>query len=345
MIEDSAFIICLDDGSPSTPTDRSNHFLWGDVRNRWNDKPLQFAVCENGVSAYVCEHSLIDGTTLRKLSNPIKQAIKQYNPETDLESGPYDATIAPLEEYTFASHAEIDDQISQVEQRFHSRMCKTEYVHFSCFAFGGSFLKLHNCPAKTGYQLVIQLASLLYFGYNPPSWETITMRTFYKGRVDLIQTILPEVANFCTAMCSSAITTARTTTTETSKVDLRDLFHKAAKAHTSAVTRISRGRGFAHHLYALQEVRRDDEEVPSLFQDPTYNKTRPGKIMTDCVDWEDAISEGGYVMPDPEHVWVHYEVDDDRCRFAIKAPIGRAEDFVDKLKVAAGMVREVLVGV
>ena len=340
MIEASAFIVCLDDGSPSTPTERSNQFLWGDVRNRWNDKPLQFAVCENGVSAYVCEHALVDGTTLRKLSNPIKQAIKQYVPTADLEHSPQNATVAPLEEYTFTSNADIDKQIERVEQRFYSSICKIEYVHFSCSSLGGSFLKFHNCAAKTGYQLVIQLASLLYFGYNPPSWETITMRTFDKGRVDIIQTVLPEVADFCTAMRSSS----STTTTDLPKTKLRELFHKAAKAHTNAVTRISRGRGFAHHLYALQEVRNEGEEVPSLFKDPIYSKTRPGKIMTDCVDWEDAISEGGYAMPDPEHVWVHYQVDEERCRFAIKAPMGRAGEFIGKLEVAARAVKELLAG-
>ena len=338
MIEASTFIVCLDDGSPGTPTERSNQFLWGDVRNRWNDKPLQFAVCENGVSAYVCEHALVDGTTLRKLSNPVKQAIKQYVPPADLEHSPQNPTGAPLEEYTFTSNADIDKQIERVEQRFYSSICKIEYVHFSCSSFGGSFLKLHNCAAKTGYQLVIQLASLLYFGYNPPSWETITMRTFDRGRVDIIQTVLPEVAEFCNAMRSFSASTALPTS------KLRDLFHKAAKAHTNAVTRISRGRGFAHHLYALQEVRNEGEEVPSLFKDPMYSKTRPGKIMTDCVDWEDAISEGGYAMPDPEHVWVHYQVDEERCRFAVKAPMGRAEEFIGKLEVAARAVKELLAG-
>ena len=341
MIEASAFIVCLDGGLPSTPTERSNHFLWGDVRNRWNDKPLQFAVCENGVSAYVCEHALVDGTTLRKLSNPIKQAIKDYVPTAHLVHSPQIAMVPPLEEYTFTSNADIDKQIERVEQRFYSSICKTEYVHFSCSSFGGSFLRLHNCAAKTGYQLVIQLASLHYFGYNPPSWETITMRTFDKGRVDIIQTVLPEVADFCTAMRSAS---SSSTNTNLPQTRLRELFHKAAKAHTNAVTRISRGRGFAHHLYALQEVRNEGEEVPSLFKDTMYSKTRPGKIMTDCVDWEDAISEGGYVMPDPEHVWVHYQVDEERCRFAVKAPMGRAAEFVDKLELAAKAVKELLVG-
>lgn len=66
--------------------------------------------------------------------------------------------------------------------------------------------------------------------------------------------------------------------------------------------------------------------------------------MTDCVDWEDAISEGGYAMEDPEHVWVHYQVGDEGCRFAVKAPVGRAGVFGGCLEEAAGLVRRVLEG-
>ena len=128
------------------------------------------------------------------------------------------------------------------------------------------------------------------------------MRSFHKGRVDIVQAVIPPVAAFCAAMCDSAVVAS----------ERRSLFHEAAKAYTNLVTRISRGRGFAHHLYALQEVCKDDEEIPQLFRDHIYAKTRPAKIMTDCVDWEGAISEGAYAMSDPEHVWVHYEVDDER---------------------------------
>ncbi len=82
----------------------------------------------------------------------------------------------------------------------------------------------------------------------------------------------------------------------------------------------------------------------ALFRDPMYVKLRPGKTMTDCVDWEGAISEPGYAMEDPEHVWVLYEVGDDMCRFGIKAPIDRSELFIEKLEVAAGAVRLLLEG-
>lgn len=49
--------------------------------NRWSDKPLQFVVCANGVSAYVVKYSVIDASTLVKLAGPTKRAIETYEPQ------------------------------------------------------------------------------------------------------------------------------------------------------------------------------------------------------------------------------------------------------------------------
>ena len=302
MIEASAFIVCLDDCSPRDATERVNHLLVGEISNRWSDKSLQLVVCENGVSACICEHALIDGTTIRTLSDHLKQAIQSYSAEEQQRTKESTMIVDKLEECSFASSPEMDVRMEIIQRRFHDTAVQTEVEYFTCQELGETTLRRHSCPPKTGYQLIIQLASLDYFGYQPPSWETVSMRTFLKGRVDIIQAVLPPVALFCAAMRQPTSSIA----------ERRALFHEAAKAYTNTATRVARGRGFAHHLYALQEVREADEEVPLLFRDPTYAKTRPTKLMTDCVEMPDSISEAMYAMPDPEHVFVHYEVDSDR---------------------------------
>lgn len=65
-IEAAAFVICLDDVSPTTPTERCNPLLLGDPGNRWSDKTLQFVVYANGSSGYICEHSTLDAASLRQ---------------------------------------------------------------------------------------------------------------------------------------------------------------------------------------------------------------------------------------------------------------------------------------
>jgi hypothetical protein len=61
VVEEATFLICLDDGFPTTAPERINQFLMKDGFNRWNDKSLQFIVCSNGVSGLMAEHSMVDG--------------------------------------------------------------------------------------------------------------------------------------------------------------------------------------------------------------------------------------------------------------------------------------------
>ena len=128
------------------------------------------------------------------------------------------------------------------------------------------------------------------------------MRNFHKGRVDIIQVVVPAVHAFCASALDGSIPVS----------ERKTLFLVAAQAHMLNVVTASRGRGFAGHLYALQEVCREGEELPCLFTDPAYMKTRPAKIMTDCTEWTNRLfQEGGWVMPHPEHVWIHYDVRDE----------------------------------
>ncbi|KAL8650289.1 MAG: hypothetical protein Q9226_005208 [Calogaya cf. arnoldii] len=236
LIEDAAFVVCLDEGSPTSPTERANHFVWSNIPNRWSDKTL-----------------------LRKLNERVIQAIKQAPPNLDADNQEGDVfqDDVHIEKYTFDVDQTLKAHTHRVQDSFQNSCIATEWHYFNCRVLGASFFKLHNCTPKGGYQLVIQLASLYNFGYQPPSWETVTMRAFHKGRVDIIQTVLPPVAEFCASMSVRRLSSDSTTdVTNPSKIDnkqhLLALFHKAALAYTDTVTRISRGRGFAHHLYALR---------------------------------------------------------------------------------------------
>ncbi|KAL2044068.1 hypothetical protein ABVK25_012498 [Lepraria finkii] len=308
MIDGAAFMICLDEGCPSSSTERTNQFLLNEPSTRWSDKCLQFVICSNGSSASVCEHGLLDGGTLQQLNESLKDAITEYKPVSHrigrVDNVDSVAAIALPERHTFLVNIDVQSHIKRVEEQFRAKNYMTEFGHFQYTKFGGTFFRTHQCAPKTGFQLVIQLASLLYFGYQQPSWETVSMRTFQKGRVDIFQTVLPSVADFCTAI--------RDADRSASKPTLRRQFHEASKNLTTTLMRVSRGGGFAAHLYALQEVIRKDEDTPLLFTDLTYSKTRPAKLMTDCVQWQDVLQEGGFFMQDLEHVWVHYEVRDDR---------------------------------
>ena len=95
--------------------------------------------------------------------------------------------------------------------------------------------------------------------------------------------MLPAIYTFCASALESSIPFA----------ERKALLAAVAQAHTLNVTRASRGRGFAGHLYALQEARREGEAILNLFTDPIDAKTWPAKIMTDCTEWTNGVLEEG----------------------------------------------------
>lgn len=330
MIEAAAFVVCLDDGSPNTPTERCNQFLLGDPSNRWSDKSLQFVVCENGVSAYICEHSMLDADSVKQMNKFITQVIVEHRSDAHLTEG--NNLVANLaEEYTFTTNQAIESHIHRVQGQFKTRHVAAEFNHFHLPTIGTTFLRTHKIPSKTGYQLIIQLASLRHFGHQWPSWETLTTKLFSHGRLDWMQAVSPAMSAFCKAALDDAIPAAQR----------RTLLREAATVHANTMTRIGRGRGYAAHLEALREVLGADEPVPALFADPTWEMMRVTggrKIKTDASEGLVA-QEAGFLMPDPESVLVHYEVLDEGCRLFVQGTEGRTGAFFGAMVEAARRVK------
>ena len=333
IIEAAAFIVCLDDGSPSTPTERCNQFLLGDPSNRWSDKSLQFVVCENGTSSFICEHSMLDAMSVKQMNKFISQTILEHKPEAQYnDTVKFVANLA--EQYTFTTNAAIEIHIFRVQQHFRETHSPAELNHFHISALGNSYFHANKISSKAGFQLIIQLASLMHFGQQWPSWETLTTMLFHKGRLDWIQVVSPAMFEFCKAAIDK----------DTPVPKRQMLLHQAAKTHTSTMTRISRGKGFMAHLEALQEVLREGEPVPAFFQDPTWEMMRvtsARKIKTDASEGLMA-QEAGFLMPDPESVLVHYELEDLGCRLYIQSTETRTGAFFEALQQAADMVKDLL---
>ncbi|KAF2464811.1 uncharacterized protein BDR25DRAFT_380712 [Lindgomyces ingoldianus] len=316
-IEACAFAVCLDDDAPEGASERWRQFLLSSTTNRWSDKSLQFVICENGVSGIVAEHSIIDGGTLQQLNEHICKRLAENCSGTALTNS---SLLTNGHEFINGHtpvayrrlHFDLADKFiaeaSRIQQRFKiiTAPLACEVGNYRLRKMGAALFRGYGCAPRAGCQILIQLAARIYFGQQVPSWETVSMRSFRRGRVDIVQTVLPIVFRFCTAALKDRVNDQSLLT------EMRSLFLAAAQAHTVNVTRASRGFGFAGHLYALQEMRKGEEPALELFIDPTYQRTRPAKLMTDCTDWTNGLfQEGGWVMPDPEHVWIHYEVLDE----------------------------------
>lgn len=334
MIEAAAFVVCLDDESPQTPSQRCNQFLLGNPANRWSDKSLQFVVCQNGVSGYVCEHTMIDALSVRPLNAFIADAIRGKEPSSGVAK-PSNDSEELVEQYRFATDNCIDEEIVRVKEHFNATYSPAEFIRFELPILNNGLLRVHKIQSKFGCQLAIQLASYLHYGQQYPSWETITTMTFHKGRLDWMQVVSQSMAAFCKLAASS----------NTATTDCLRLLRKAAKAHTSTMTRITRGRGFAAHLEALREaILEANEELPDLFTDPTWEVmqvTSTRKIKTDASEGL-MVQEAGFYMPDPESVWVHYEIGSEGCLFFVQGAVGLTESYCEALMAAAERIKNIL---
>jgi hypothetical protein len=275
---------------------------------------------------------------VKQINRSITQAILEHQPEAASRNGVHvngiSARSGPVEECAFVINGFLESHIGRVNELFRMAHTPAEFSHFQLSHLGSRFLRRHGVPPKAGYQLTIQLASRLYYGQQHPSWEVLTLMPFHKGRLDWMQVVSPAMAEFCQAAMDETV----------SPSVCRPLLRRAATTHASTVTRISRGKGFAAHLEALREVVRDGEPVPALFTDPTWEKMRvlsTRKIKTDSSEGMLAL-EAGFLMPNPESVLVHYEVQEDGGVLFVQGTAGRTAAFCDALTKAANRVQTIL---
>ncbi|KAF2262952.1 putative polyketide synthase [Lojkania enalia] len=331
VIEQSLFIVCLDDGSPETSDERAKSFLLDNNSNRWNDKTLSFIVCENGVSAFWCEHSMIDGTTMDQLGQAITRAIIDHRRPAVIE----EVEIVEGQDfiyYSFVSSPEIDKNIVIIRQQYEQNTQNIDFAIAEIPYFGEQTLRQHKFPPKGVVQAIISLAIRRHFGHNPASYEAVNLRSFRLGRMDIYQFHTPEMESFVSALSFPSYSHSSDL--------LRKLLQEAAHAHATGIANISRGRGWDRQLTALRCVLESDEEEPELFSDDLFLRTRPRKVFVSFSGT--GMPEWGSVWRDPEALWIGVEVFGDRFKLCVASGVGRARKFCGLVMEAARAVRRVV---
>ncbi|RSL48017.1 hypothetical protein CEP54_013131 [Fusarium duplospermum] len=294
MVEGAAFVVSLDDGAPTTPFERMKSWQLNDGFNRWFDKGLKFVVYSNGVSRSIVEHSIIDGIT-RNGVDEIK-----------------------LEEYTCQSSPAINERITHIRARYLQETSIIGFTTWECIDFGQEYLQRHKVPAKGIFETMVQLASKYFLGENHPCWSAISMGHAHKGRPEIIQTYTAELKAFCDAADDSSI--------EAQKRQI--LLFAAARSHVANVNRVQQGKGYERTMSAMQTVLKEDEQMPAIYNDPTYISMRPHWLMTGSTDLGGSGGgEFGMVLRYPDSVWVQYVVDAASAKFSIVTGRDRTQRF------------------
>ncbi|KAL5043624.1 hypothetical protein BDW71DRAFT_199675 [Aspergillus fruticulosus] len=329
-IEQSAFVVCLDDASPETPEERGRHFHFSDGSNRWHDKPIEFIIAANGASGILGDHTGLDAGTVHDLNTEIVGVILNHQKRQTLPNGTTSRKVTVQPARYSAIAPEIDARIHEIRSSYTAAIASREHRYLAWTGYGSSFIKTHKIPANSAFQLVVQLAGRYYFGQISPCWETVLQSNFCTGRVEINQVVTTQVAAFVDAA-------ARETTP---LPECRQLLIEAARAHSNAVLACTRAGGSDRFLSMMREIVEEDEQEPELYHDPVYKRARPRKFISNC--FTTGMAENGCCLREEDGIWLHFEVEPESVKFSILGPAGDTSRFCDSLVEAAEKVRVIL---
>ncbi|KAI1636501.1 hypothetical protein F4809DRAFT_662452 [Biscogniauxia mediterranea] len=299
VVEEAAFVVCLDDTDASTNEEQVKQGLMGDGFNRWFDKSIQFIVAANGTSSHFINHSQIDGMTIWRLTEWIYGAIQNHeaDPDKDVQKSREDTQ---LEEYTLVTSPEMQEALDNYRQQYIDYMAPREYARHISTEINWNVLKEHKVPIKSVLDLTVQLASRLFFGRNRPSWETLSMSHFHRGRVEMLQLMSEPVAKFCDAVAAGV-----------SDSEKRDMLLAAAQDIMENKKHGQEGKNFDRLLEALRVMWPQDEPTPALFEDAIFRKAEEDYIVTN-IHIAEMTPDSAYLERDPEVWWVCYSIMDNK---------------------------------
>ena len=154
--------------------------------------------------------------------------------------------------------------------------------------------------------LTIQLASRLYFGYLPASWETVSTAHFHLGRPEIVQVVLKSVVDFCDAALDSTV----------SRAEARAQLLQAARELNAQIVKGGEGRNYFRLMDVLEvratrrTMRAPPTPFPGCSPTPCGKRSYPRLIMQTMIE-KKLAQDPGYTMQDPENVWMNYTVNED----------------------------------
>ncbi|KAI0436308.1 polyketide synthase [Xylaria telfairii] len=348
-IDEAAFVICLDDESPTSSGERYTQFLLNGKNrpfaNRWLDKTLQFIVTANGLSAETYEHTKLDGLDARTLHAHISRALVESADTAKPMPSPSHPFTYPVQEHVWNPPSAVVERIGDVIDN-----CRTygplDYQVVEIPDFGLSVLRSSRSPPNATAHLTVLLAMYYVDGEIRPAWEKVSLGTFTGGRVEWVQTVSPSARAFVEAAA----------TDPTSRTRCRALLSEAAAAHSRTLAAASRGHAAVGPLYALRGVAQ--EPLPALFSSHAWEATRRGgpgqdlKIGFMRFSGDDGVgseedggsdfAEAGFLVSGERGVYVHCNVRGKSVRFAVSGKPTYVAKVCESLRRAAGVVLDLL---
>ncbi|CEP24626.1 CAT2 [Cyberlindnera jadinii] len=272
-IHKSAFIITLEDEQPVTYEDRA-HFAWhGNGENRFFDKPIQFFVAKNGYSAFIAEHSKMDGTPTLLLNEVVNRELHKLNPQEflkSLEFGISEQGSVEAKHLRFEVSPVVESAIANAKANFKSEIDNHDVSVFHYNKYGKNQIKQFKTSPDAFIQMIIQLGFYKMSGTVWPTYEAASTRKFYGGRTEATRSVSEESLRFVQNWENPSVSDAQRA------VD----FQEAVKSHMEYIRAASNGEGCDRHLLGLKFQLKDGEKPHPLFSDPLFNYSSTWLIST-----------------------------------------------------------------
>ncbi|KAJ1915324.1 Carnitine O-acetyltransferase mitochondrial [Mycoemilia scoparia] len=301
-IESSAFLLSLEDTCPQTMEEMSRACWHGDGKNRYYDKNFQLLTFANGRYGFNGEHSLTDATTDMDLCRKLVTAVESTSPLDPKDSIPESTpSIKPI---SFDYNDSLGQELDRAMEYFNSMVRGHEYCASRFELFGKELIKSLKVSPDAFTQMAFQLAYHRLFGHTVATYESASTRGFARGRTETSRSVSDISKKWCIEMAKAAKhSSTYLTSADSWKIQQGFLGHllRDAANHQSVYTAsCAKGQGIDRHLLGLQLALEDGEQVPELFNDDAFVRSKHWTLSTsqisdpilDVYGWGEVVSDG-----------------------------------------------------
>ncbi|KAM7298614.1 choline O-acetyltransferase-like [Ixodes scapularis] len=244
-IKRAALVVCLDGGlADAEPYDVAwprQVYRGGPnaeyAANRWWDKPVQVIVGEDGGSAFLCDHTVVDGTVMAGLTNHCYDYVQKAG---SFEASESNEEAAPQKLEFVLAH----DTLEAIEKAtsFQARYSDdTQRLLYTFSEYGKNFIQSCNMSPDGYVQMALQLAAFRVIGAPVMVYGAASTRRFLCGRPDPFHAARDESVSFCKAFDSPL----------RSRAEKEQSFRKAVKRYKEDAVLAGNGLGMTRVIYGL----------------------------------------------------------------------------------------------
>lgn len=297
-----------------------------------------FFVAKNGYSAFLAEHSKMDGTPTLLLNEYVNRELRKIKPLEFLKSLNTDHSTSigeyEPEHLKFNVASPVKKAISSALSNFNAEIDNHDLKVLHYNKYGKNQIKQFKTSPDAFIQMIIQLGFYKLNNCVWPTYEAASTRKFFGGRTEATRSVSEESLKFVQNWDNPKVTDAERVV----------LFNDAVKSHVNYIKAATNGEGCDRHFLGLKYQLKDGEKPHQLFSDPLFNFSSTWLISTSQLssNFHDAY---GWSEVNPIGWGLAYQVNDDFLHINIctrKSSGNKSEQLWYYLKEAADEIFEVL---